>query len=165
MRVLVCGSREWGVGEMETDPWRPEAPQCDPTTDQYKLVANTLEGLVGGTQPWMTTLIEGAAPGADSCAWHWLEDHNKTINQWGGVIGDTVQGIGHEHFPALWFDEHGDFRRWAGPERNKVMLEEGKPDVVYAFTNDIVNSRGTRNMCEISKAAGIPVYVIGEFNG
>lgn len=159
MRVLVCGSRDWATEGMKTDPYRPNKPQCDTSSEEYMVVSTLLDGLVGGGGPWMSALIEGAAPGADSCAWNWVNEYKESVNHWGGPIF-----MEHRHYPAKWFDENGSFRRWAGPERNKLMLEDGKPDIVFAFTNDIENSRGTRNMCTIAKEAGIPVYVIGEFN-
>lgn len=40
-------------------------------------------------------------------------------------------------FPAKW-NEHG---KAAGPIRNQQMLTEGKPDVVFAFHDDIASSK------------------------
>ena len=39
------------------------------------------------------------------------------------------------------------------------MLEEGKPDKVLAFHEDIESSKGTKHMVKISQEAGIPVEV------
>lgn len=41
------------------------------------------------------------------------------------------------------------------------MLEEGEPDLVIAFSDNLSESRGTAMMCKLAKEAGVPVYVIG----
>lgn len=64
-----------------------------------------------------------------------------------------------EKYPADW-EKYG---KVAGPIRNQQMLDEGKPDVVYAFTDDLSNSRGTADMCRRANKAGVPVYVIGRY--
>lgn len=93
------------------------------------------------------TIIHGDAPGADSIA---------------GAVGEQA-GIPVDVYPALW----KKYGRAAGPIRNMQMLTEGRPDWVYAFHNDIENSKGTKNMIEISHKAGIPVVLCtleGEIN-
>ena len=87
-------------------------------------------------------IIEGEARGADSMARDAAEKY----------------GIPVEKYPAKW-DEHG---KAAGPIRNRQMLKEGKPDLVYAFHNEIDNSKGTKDMVAISRQAGLPVYVVGK---
>jgi len=59
-------------------------------------------------------------------------------------------------FPANWDKYH----RAAGPIRNQQMLVEGKPDLVLAFHADIEHSKGTRDMVNRARRAGIPVEVI-----
>lgn len=86
----------------------------------------------------ITHLITGGAKGADSHA----EFFAKRVC------------IPHTIFPANW-DKYG---KGAGPIRNKQMLDEGKPDLVIAFLAP--NSRGTKNMIEQAKKAGVPVQVI-----
>ena len=54
-------------------------------------------------------------------------------------------------YPAEW----NKFGRAAGPMRNKRMLIDGKPDMVFAFHDDIENSKGTANMIKITREAGI----------
>lgn len=61
---------------------------------------------------------------------------------------------------ADW-DKHG---RSAGAIRNIRMLEEHKPELVIAFSDDINQSRGTKHMASIARKAGVPVYVVGRFN-
>lgn len=50
----------------------------------------------------------------------------------------------------------------AGPIRNKQMIDEGKPELVLAFHNDLSKSKGTKNMIEQAKKAGVKVQVIKE---
>jgi len=83
-------------------------------------------------------VIEGGASGADAI----------------GKRAATKLDIPVLTFPADW-KRHG---RAAGPIRNKQMLDEGKPDQVLAFWDG--RSRGTNNMIEISRSAGIPVKVV-----
>ena len=84
-------------------------------------------------------VIEGEAKGADSMA---------------ADAGEYYQ-IPVLRFPADW----NKYGRAAGPIRNSQMLNEGKPDLVVAFHDDISTSKGTRNMVEQSKKQGIQVYV------
>lgn len=81
-------------------------------------------------------VIHGAAPGADSLAGEWAE----------------IRGIDQRAFPARW----SLFGRAAGPKRNAQMLAEGKPDLVIAFPGE----RGTRNMIDQARAAGVPVIEV-----
>ena len=80
-------------------------------------------------------VIEGGARGADTCA---------------RLVAEEL-GIPIIEFPAKW----GEYGKAAGPIRNKQMLTEGKPDLVLAFHDDIENSKGTKNMMEQAKKAGI----------
>lgn len=100
-----------------------------------------LHGIVGHYGSDAVTVIHGAARGADTMA---------------GEIASTL-GCNVEVFPADW-DTHG---RGAGHIRNAQMLADGKPDLVVAFTNNLLESRGTKNMVDRAKAAGVPVYVMG----
>jgi hypothetical protein len=83
-------------------------------------------------------IIEGCARGADSLA----EAYGAGMN------------IPVEHYPADW-NKHG---KAAGPIRNRQMLDEGKPDLVVAFPGE----RGTENMIEQARRAGVPVRVIDD---
>jgi len=58
-------------------------------------------------------------------------------------------------FPADW-DKHG---KAAGPIRNTEMIEDGRPDVVIAFTYDLPSSKGTADTVKKAKKAHIPVFV------
>jgi len=62
--------------------------------------------------------------------------------------------IEHVAFPADW-----DFEGLsAGPSRNALMLERGKPDLVVAFP--LPGSRGTWDMVRQAKDARVPTKVI-----
>lgn len=86
-------------------------------------------------------VIHGKAPGADVYADKW------------------AKSVGHEPlvFPADWDVEP----RRAGYIRNQQMLDEGKPDVVWAFVNKpLEDSDGTKMMVDIACTGGVPCYVV-----
>jgi hypothetical protein len=99
-----------------------------------KFIAEVLEDMKDNFSTWQV-LIEGEAPGADSIAAKWARRNGITVFA----------------FPADW-DLYG---RAAGPIRNKQMLDEGKPDMVIAFHDNIEESRGTRNMLTILRKSGM----------
>lgn len=84
-------------------------------------------------------LIHGGAPGVDTIAGDLA------------IIGDIETIVE----PADW----QTYGRAAGPIRNQKMLDEHKPDVVYAFRAE-GKSNGTDGMVCRARAAGIPTYVI-----
>jgi YspA, cpYpsA-related SLOG family len=89
----------------------------------------------------VTLVIEGGALGADRLAREWAIRH----------------GVPFLTFEADW----QTYGRSAGPIRNTVMLEEGKPDLAGAFPTDgrLAQSRGTRNMVEKLRRAGVPLHI------
>lgn len=87
----------------------------------------------------VSVLIHGAARGADTVADDWAEDRDVTTRA----------------FPADW----NQYGKAAGPIRNQQMLDEGKPDLVLAFHDDLAASKGTADMVRRAKKAGVPVYV------
>ena len=104
----------------------------------YFLIATTLYKAIKH-EP-RVTIIHGAARGADSMA---------------GIFART-NGLNVRSYPAQW-SKHG---KAAGIIRNQQMLDEGKPDKVIAFHDDIKNSKGTKDMIERAKKAGIPVELV-----
>lgn len=116
--------------------------------DDDEIIDVVVSGLTREYRP--LTLIHGAARGADSIA-----AESGRVDQGRGLAVNVIP------FPADW-DAHG---RAAGPIRNQQMLDEGKPDWVIAFTNDLEASRGTRDMVGRAHKAGVPVYVIGRYRG
>ena len=82
----------------------------------------------------ITLVIHGCATGADSIGEQWSAQ----------IDGCTSYGV-----PADW-KKHGSR---AGPIRNRLMLEYGKPDLVVAFEG----GAGTRDMTTAATAAGVKV--------
>ncbi|UJW87931.1 DUF2493 domain-containing protein [Devosia sp. SL43] len=81
-------------------------------------------------------IIEGGARGADACGKEWAYRRQVEV----------------ETFEADW-ENQGSF---AGPARNKRMLDEGKPDLVIAFPG----GRGTADMVRKARKAGVEVVEI-----
>ena len=100
-------------------------------------VMNSLAGMLTDHD----VLIHGNAPGADRLfAW---------CAKW--------TGCDVKRFDADWTK----YGKAAGPIRNQRMLDEGKPDLVLAFINKpLVESRGTFDMVQRAKDAGVQVYVV-----
>jgi hypothetical protein len=89
--------------------------------------------------PSDTVVIHGAAKGADTL---------------GGFVADKL-GFKVLVFPAKW----GIYGKGAGPIRNQKMLDEGKPDLVLAFHENIDESKGTRDMVHRARGAGVKVVI------
>ena len=87
--------------------------------------------------PFVTCIISGGASGVDSSAIRWARENKKDC-----LI-----------FKPLW-DKYG---KVAGPMRNKSMLVEGKPDLVYAFSG----GKGTADMVAQARKANVEVIVDG----
>lgn len=101
--------------------------------------------IIGG-MAWMQRLygekvriIHGGAKGLDNIAGNSAKNYSVRCDE----------------FPADW-EAYG---RKAGPVRNQQMLEE-EPKVVFAFHDDLRESKGTLDMCIRAASAGVPVYVI-----
>lgn len=94
----------------------------------YHLIKEAIEGA--------TLVIEGGANGADA---------------WAKRAANELR-IPVVTFKADWARLGLD----AGPIRNQKMLDEGKPDLVLAFTVDSEPSPGTADMIRRAKEAGIP---------
>lgn len=103
--------------------------------------------VMGANLHTLTGVIQGEARGADLLS--------KEVAK--------KYGIRTFDFPANW----NDFGKRAGPVRNQAMLDflishSDGDKRVYAFHNDIKNSKGTKHMCTIAKACNIPVRVYSE---
>lgn len=99
--------------------------------DRVNAVLNKLHNEAG-----ISCIIEGGARGADHLAMSWAVD----------------AGVPRERYDADW-ENQGSF---AGPARNKRMLEEGKPDLVIAFPG----GRGTADMVRKARKSGVEVVEI-----
>lgn len=90
-----------------------------------------------GNAAWpVKALMHGGARGADEGAGRWAES----------------EGLKPLVFKADW----KRYRKAAGPRRNAIMLEQGKPDLVIAFPG----GKGTQNMTELARASGVPVIEV-----
>jgi len=92
------------------------------------------------TLPSDTVIVEGDCFGADKMSGYLAEK-----------LGMFVIKV-----PAKW-DKFGNI---AGPLRNSTMIHCYEPDLVVAFHNDLANSKGTKNMVNQAKLAGIKVKII-----
>jgi YspA, cpYpsA-related SLOG family len=86
-----------------------------------------------------TVVIHGAARGADTL---------------GGFVADKL-GFKVISFPAKW----SIYGKGAGPIRNQVMIDEGKPELVLAFHENLSESKGTKDMVNRARGVGIKVEV------
>lgn len=124
---------------------------CGPRDWKKPVPVDVVVGGFGAVYGPETVIIEGEAPGVDSMAASAAHRH----------------GLPFEGYPADW-DAHG---RAAGPIRNRRMLVEGRPELVVAFVTidatlvAAAATRGTGNMVQQSRAAGVPVYVVGRVVG
>lgn len=84
----------------------------------------------------ISCIIQGGAKGADRLASMWADRAR----------------VDDELYEADW-ENQGSF---AGPARNKRMLEEGRPDLVVAFPG----GRGTADMVRKARRAGVEVVEI-----
>lgn len=82
-------------------------------------------------------IIHGGARGADRLA---------------GQVAESLN-IPTEVYQPDW-NTHG---RKAGILRNQEMLDEGKPDLILAFHDDLENSKGTGHMVKAARQASLPV--------
>lgn len=82
-------------------------------------------------------IVHGAARGVDSIA----DYHAQTM------------GLEVRPHPANWELHH----RAAGPIRNREMLDEEAPNLVLAFHDDLVHSKGTKNMVDQARRREIPI--------
>ncbi len=130
-RILVCGSRDWA----DEAPVRRELLRL---IAESKHPRNEVLVITGST---------------------WEEDNgvDSIVEQ----LCRVELGIACAIFRAPWkFMERQNNKRAAGPMRNGWMLKWGRPDHVLAFHPYIVNSRGTKHMCNEARKAGVPVRVI-----
>jgi hypothetical protein len=152
MKILVCGGRTFGERSPNYRTMTPAQQEDDDNRvrRQRGLVKRTLYGIcdehglwnepdqLGNTTPRDVTIIHGKAKGADSIADEWA----------------AVNWLSVEEYEADWAT-HG---KAAGPIRNQQMLDEGKPDMVVAFSG----RTGTADMVRRARKAGISVVEVKE---
>ena len=97
------------------------------------------------TLPKDTIVIHGACKGADSLCGYFARK----------------KGFEVKEYPAEWKDNEGNYRPWAGPERNQLMLDlHPDIDLVIAFHSNIAESKGTADMLRRATKAQIEVKVV-----
>lgn len=97
--------------------------------NEYWFIYHTLDQEVKSTD----VIIVGDATGTDSVALEWSGE----------------RGVKREYYIANWVRDG----KAGGPIRNQRMIDEGKPDIVFAFPG----GKGTRDMVTRAKKHNIPV--------
>jgi hypothetical protein len=128
-RILVCGSRTFGVMPM----------RCVELEQRAEMQQEMIRTFLPHYFTRGDVLIHGAALGADSIAAEWAKANGHQI----------------EAFPADW-DFHG---KSAGPIRNKAMLASGVSFCLAFVDKPLELSRGTSDMVRRCLAASVPVVV------
>lgn len=140
MRVLVCGDRHWGKIPVDSAGlWVEEYAERVRQGELHQLRLKTYL-IEFDAEYGIDVIIEGEAAGADKLSRVWGEERDITV----------------EPYPAKW----AIYGRGAGPERNTQMLEEGEPDHVIAFHDDIMHSRGTADMVRQSRRRKVPIDIV-----
>lgn len=137
--TLVSGSRSWTAADVIAD--RLLEAWHDARQDGYAGI----------------TVMEGGAPGADTIAGRWADQH-------------LDDGVGHQQIKARWETCAPDCRPGhrrtrgtrehcptAGHRRNQQMVDHG-PLILLAFRH--ASSTGTGDCITRAKAAGIPVIEV-----
>lgn len=139
MIVLVCGDRHWAKDFLF---------EVGPTWEGKKDFNLMMAVLAKVDHKYgISKLYQGEAPGADQCSRYWA---------W---ISSTPM----KSTPAEW----KKYGKPAGPRRNrkqlklmlKWMRKTGEEGLVLAFHRDLSVSRGTVDMMDISRKAGLRVIV------
>lgn len=152
-RVLICGDRYWGgrIGPDDKIIYPEDTPE-------RRMIYLVLDGLWAEHDSRFAPMvvIDGHAPGADQIAHDWYDQH---------PLGKVPTPAADERlllmcFPANW----SKYGKAAGPVRNQQMLNEGQPNLVIGFHNDIASSTGTADMLKRSKAQGLEVWTFGMYD-
>ncbi len=148
----------------------PDVKEIDHASIDCHIITGMLSGLYSEvTCGYLTVdmepfvLIEGGAKGADAVAAWWatcspFHSHAKLPEDptdYSAYPDDPP--FVHLKFRAKW----GEYGKAAGAIRNQQMLDEGKPDLVLAFSHDLANSKGTKDMVNRARKNGVENYVIG----
>ncbi len=107
--------------------------------NDFQTIKNYLEKICEQYKSTDITIIHGGCKGADSIAGYLAKQLKMNV-----IV-----------YKADWIK----YGKSAGPKRNQQMLDEGKPDYVIAFHNDINNSKGTLDMITRAKKNNIPIEI------
>lgn len=97
-------------------------------------------------------IIEGGARGADTLAREVAKELGVPHCPRGDAGG----------LPGPYMADWDKFHKAAGPIRNRLMVSDGKPNLVVAFHNDILESKGTLDMVRFARSKKIPTYIYTE---
>lgn len=156
MRLLVCGSRTFGVPQLDgivrnSDRWLREIERAERQVDLLKTVLRGYVEFNSSFADKRLVIIEGKAPGADTHAGNYAR----------GWMTQRRPRMDLEEYPADW----KKYRKAAGPIRNQQMLDEGKPTDWLAFVDKpLSESTGTADMVSRLRKARLPGAVIEAFN-
>lgn len=81
--------------------------------------------------------------GVVPCPAHWRHNEPKCVKIWGPCSVDCMEVIG----------------RPAGAIRNRWMYQTYRPHIVLGFHNDIMTSRGTKDMLKVSRGHGTQTWL------
>jgi hypothetical protein len=126
VRLLVCGGRDFG------------------TTAPERFALRDVLDLWHQRRP-ITTLIHGAARGADTLAGEWAVAKAVPVDP---------HPVAHHEWEA--WRAAGRPSPSPGSARNARMLAEGRPGAVLAFPG----GTGTADMVRKARAAGVPVALV-----
>lgn len=129
-KILVCGGRDF-------NDWMLLAQTLNRICYEREWNYDPFQNEYTNCCP-NVTIIHGGARGVDLLADKWAILHECVI----------------EEYKADW-DKYG---KSAGPIRNQLMLDVGKPDLVIAFPTK--NSKGTWDMVSRAKKKGIETIIV-----
>ena len=105
--------------------------------DRYYTDWKKIQEYLNTLDPLQDVIIHGAARGADSLAGNLATSMKMRVLE----------------FPAKW----EEFNKAAGPIRNQQMIDEGHPDIVVYFHDNIDGSKGTKDMVDRATRTNIPI--------
>jgi hypothetical protein len=150
LTILVCGDRNYRdfntIYEVLSDLHRPsDSPNSPlPNSDISVLKSLLHNPLSKYNQTGIETIIHGGCFGVD---------------QLSGDVAKQLQ-IECRVYRAEW----NRYGKSAGPRRNQQMIDQEHPDLVIAFHDDIVGSKGTKDMINQSLTADIPTFLVSKKN-
>lgn len=135
MRIICCGDRNWTNREVIYNALK--------SLPKDTVVIHGANGVVGANG----RVIRGADKMAAECA---LELNLK-------IDKSPTPKESYGGYPY-----RGEFGRAGGPIRNQQMLDEALPDEVWCFHNRLTNSKGSLDMIDRARKAGVPVKLFTE---
>jgi hypothetical protein len=152
MRILICGDRNWTDREKIAQQLRIIAIVFDKafgtdisTRDASEAEVVIIQGCNGYDEDGKPSFYSGkpTVRGADMIA-------REEALKLGFAVADYP--VSKEDWQNLG--------RAAGPIRNQLQIDDGRPDWSLAFHSNIEESKGTKDMVRRSREAGLPTEVI-----